>query len=310
MKIITLLPVKNEAWILEYSLKNFSKFSDYIIIADQMSTDGSREIYKKFPKVRTIDNKEIYHSNIVRWKLLDEARKYGKNNLIICLDADEIVLPNSFDSIKENGYKPGQSFEMPWIQLWKSSNKYRVDSGWDKLTKICAFIDDENQNYQKKFVINDHTARVPESNIPAIRIQSPLLHLEYIPFEKSQLKQAWYRCSELINGKRNAKRINATYSVTLDNDKIRTQEIPKEWLDASEIPNSLSEIKSSWHKERILKWFDEYGILFFEPLQIWHIKDLRNEFVKKNNREPISKTYPSWVLKINNLKNKLKNIIK
>jgi len=36
----------------------------------------------------------------------------------------------------------------------------------------------------------------------------------------------------------------------------------------------------------MLGWFDEYGIGFFEPLQIWHITLLRERFVAQVGREP------------------------
>ena len=50
--------------------------ADYII-ADQMSTDGSREIYKEFDKVIVIDNpcKEMHQAR-TRLMLFDEAKKY------------------------------------------------------------------------------------------------------------------------------------------------------------------------------------------------------------------------------------------
>ena len=54
--VICLTPVRNEALILDRFLKATSLWADHIIIADQMSTDGSREIAKKHPKVTLIDN--------------------------------------------------------------------------------------------------------------------------------------------------------------------------------------------------------------------------------------------------------------
>ena len=54
--IICLTPVRNEAWILDKFLQCTSLWADYIILADQMSTDGSREIALKYPKVILVDN--------------------------------------------------------------------------------------------------------------------------------------------------------------------------------------------------------------------------------------------------------------
>ena len=48
---IVMTPVRNEAWVLRAFLETTSLWADYIIIADQMSTDDSREMAKEYPKV-------------------------------------------------------------------------------------------------------------------------------------------------------------------------------------------------------------------------------------------------------------------
>lgn len=53
---IVMTPVRNEAWVLHAFLKTTSLWADYIIVADQMSTDGSRDIYPQYEKVIVIDN--------------------------------------------------------------------------------------------------------------------------------------------------------------------------------------------------------------------------------------------------------------
>ena len=51
MKIIGLVPVRNEAWVLPHSLASLSGFCDVVIVSDQSSDDRSREICRAFPKV-------------------------------------------------------------------------------------------------------------------------------------------------------------------------------------------------------------------------------------------------------------------
>ena len=55
MKIIALLPVRNEAWVLEHSLSCLSAFCDVVIVSDQGSTDGSQDICRRFPKAVLLD---------------------------------------------------------------------------------------------------------------------------------------------------------------------------------------------------------------------------------------------------------------
>ncbi len=309
MKIITLLPTKNEDWILESFLKNASIFSDHIIIADQMSNDGSREIIKKFHKVVLIDNKESGHSNKVRWQLLDAARDFDGENMVFCLDADEFILPIFFQNELPHllgKLSPGFLFEFNWVQLWKSLFRYRCDGAWQKSYKPIAFWDDRKMDYKREFVINDHTTRVPGPGTGMVREEMfPLLHLQFVPWERAQIKQAWYRCVELIKGDRSPQRINNTYSITLDVPDTHLTPVPQRWLEGIELPKHLDALPPTWHLQQILDWFDQYGIGFFEPLQIWHVRQLHDEFVRRVGREPKAKTFHPIVVRANDIKNKI-----
>jgi len=74
--LICMTPVRNEAWILHAFLKATSLWADHIIIADQNSTDGSREIAMSYSKVILIDNpsKEMHQAQ-TRQLLFKEAEK-------------------------------------------------------------------------------------------------------------------------------------------------------------------------------------------------------------------------------------------
>lgn len=313
MKTIVLIPTKNEEWILDYCLKNVCPVVDLVIIADQKSTDNTVEICKNYPNVKVITNENEGHSNKVRWLLLDEARKYGENNLIICIDADEMISPKGINEMKtminDGQAVPGDVFKTRWLQLWKNTEEYLNEGVWKDSYKNFAFVDNAGHNeYKKDFVINDHTTRVPDTNINReILITYPLLHLHFVAWKRNQMKQAWYRCSELIAGKRNAKRINNTYRVTLMNKTVDTLKLNDSDKESLVFPENLSEVSSNWHQNAIMDFFSKYGIKFFEDLEIWHIPELHSEFVKKVGREPVSKTYPAWLSAVNEIKNIIRN---
>ena len=80
---VVLTPVRNEAWVLRAFLEATSLWADYIIIADQMSTDGSREIAKEYPKVILIDNnRKEMHMAATRRLLFEEAKKIEGEKLL------------------------------------------------------------------------------------------------------------------------------------------------------------------------------------------------------------------------------------
>ncbi len=305
MKIITLLPVKNEAWILPYSLENYSQFSDYIIIADQHSTDGSREIYKRFPKVTFFNNDFTGASNKIRWNLLDEARKIPGNNLIICLDADELLSPKAVEVMKELGNKKPVSFRSDWRQLIGDGSRHRIDGVWKESTKDFAFIDDRSSvDYERKELLIDHTGRIPSiSN--SIKIDYPILHLHYMAKVRSEIKQAWYMCIELLNGI-NPRRINHRYFPAQFSNIISAEVDPK-WTEGITMPSM--EVFADTYAERqneVSDMITKNGILYFEPLQIWHIQELHERFVKDIGRKPRPTVMPKWILYLNDLKNKIK----
>ena len=129
------MPTKNEDWVLPTTIKAGKLIADHILVSDQNSDDKTIKLLEKEDKVTILQNTNIDHSNVVRWQLLDEARKiFGKNNIIINLDADEILPPQMYLKEKKNIVKnrAGTVFSSPWVQLWRSVNQYRDDdSVWN-----------------------------------------------------------------------------------------------------------------------------------------------------------------------------------
>lgn len=123
---IVLTPVKNEAWVLPAFLSATSIWADTIIVADQQSTDGSRDIYKRFPKVIVVDNPLLeMNQSETRRLLLETARRLLKgslNAILFALDADEFL---SGDFLNTKAWKcimnskPNDAFCWRWMNLKK-----------------------------------------------------------------------------------------------------------------------------------------------------------------------------------------------
>lgn len=119
--IIVLTPVRNEAWVLRAFLEATSLWADYIIIADQMSNDGSREIAKEYSKVILVDNdRKEMHMAATRRLLFEEARKIEGEKILFALDADEFLsgdFVNTEDWQKMMNSRPDDSFCWRWMNL-------------------------------------------------------------------------------------------------------------------------------------------------------------------------------------------------
>ncbi len=308
MKIITLVPVKNEAWILPHSLKNYSTFSDHIIVADQSSTDGTQDICKQFEKVTLIQNPFTGHTNQIRWLLLDEARKLPGNNLIIYLDADELLSPACIQEMQEKVREEGTGIKAEWVQLFPTYSSYRIDGVWEHNYKEFAFLDDRILDYDRTTITNDHSNRIPTLD-KVISVGTPILHLQYLAKSRCEVKQVFYMCTDFMKGK-SARRVNHYYSVAKFGDTTKTAHTPNEWLldiklPSLEIFNETDTIKIA----AVYDLFKEKGVLFFEGLDIWHVKEFYDFFKKETGRNPQVKKYPDAIIFLNTIKNRLKNAI-
>jgi glycosyltransferase involved in cell wall biosynthesis len=296
MKIIALVPVRNEAWVLEHSLACWSGFCDVVIVNDQMSTDATREICRRFPKVVLLESKP---ADVVsrlpqqaRWRLLDAARNYDGHNLLWCTDADELTPPSiarRFFEQHEGDLAPRRVIECRFYNLWDSLAKYRQDlSYYGPLWKPMGFVDDRVVDYPRGDVRPLHEPRMPiEAGTDALKADGlPILHLQWTMWNRNQTKQAWYRCIDFMDKRMTAAEVNAFYSVTLREIYVHTEPVPQEWLADVTLPDASVDRQPAWQEAEILGWFGERGVEFFEPLEIWHVPSLRQEFRRRTGREP------------------------
>jgi glycosyltransferase involved in cell wall biosynthesis len=302
MKIIALLPVRNEEWILRHSLACLSAFCDVIIVSDQASDDRSREIGAAFPKVQLIHSPASFIAEQARFRLWDVARQYDGHNVIWCTDADELIPPAAaaryFNAAREQ-LAPGTVIDCLYYHLWQSPHQYRASGfPYAPYWKPVAVVDDRQMDYDRSRALPIHQERVPiPLHAPRVRADDvPVLHLQWLLANTNQVKQAWYRCREWLEAAGTARAINARYQLTVPPKRVVTAAVPAAWLDGVTLPDLAIDHMRSWQEVEILRWFDERGVAFFEPLEIWHVPQLREAFVRHLGRAPRPDlSYrPSW----------------
>lgn len=304
MKIVALLPIKNEAWVLPTYLSSVSKIADEIIALDDSSTDDSATILRDagatvIPYVSETET----HVNMStrRQKLLDAGRASGGTHFI-WLDADETFSANFIPRAREVIYKlqPGEKISMRWVHLWKDTEHYLDDrrSPFGFIWKDFIVCDD-GSNFKDVFLSEARTQGEKDRLYKLPEAEGVVLHYQFGDWTAVQYKQAWYRCQELLAGKRSPQRINHTYSITLEQPDLNITAVPTEWVSGTMQPKSR---ENSYHKRYILELFQQHGITYFEPLQIWHIPELKQIFIAEVGREPRAKVFPHWLVKLNSLR--------
>lgn len=280
--IICLTPVKNEAWILDRFLKCTSLWADHIIIADNFSNDGSREIAQKYSKVILIDDhSSTYNEYEIRKLLFEEARKIPGPRLLIAIDADEVLTANFSKSLEWQtilNAEPGTLIGLRWVNI-----KPDLTSYWSPDYHFKWGFMDDGSDYQAYKI---HTARVPEPDTSS-RInlnEIKVLHYQYTDWDRMESKHRWYQCWERLNHPK--RRPIAIYRQYHHMYAIASKEIKKlkpEWFSFYEQQSiDMTSVNCSeyyrWDKE-VLAYFKKYGTSKFRKEAIWDVDWL--EIAKK-----------------------------
>lgn len=217
---IVMTPVRNEAWVLRAFLTATSLWADHIIVADQMSTDGSRDIYNEFPKVIVIDNKNPEFNESERQAMLvAKAREVaaGRDMLLWGLDADEIIAANAFETDdwqKILTSKQGAVFWFNWALIAPDLKHYQVSSR----SYPWCFHDDGVEPHGN-YVRNMHSMRIPypmdEHDMTFVK-DFLVLHLAWVNPFRVAAKRRFYTFVDWEMNHRSAISLARSYTVTPD----------------------------------------------------------------------------------------------
>ncbi|MFN2532168.1 MAG: glycosyltransferase family 2 protein [Pyrinomonadaceae bacterium] len=279
-RIIVLVPIRNEAWILKTFLECASLWADHIIIADQVSTDGSREIAAAFPKVTVIENPSSDYSEVDRQLLLiEEARRFPAPRLLIAIDADEILSANILNTVEwETAMQqpPGTVLGFAKVELYGSIAEYFLHSVEDKNSWIPFGYVDDGALHEGKVI---HTSRIPEQvNSPRFSLKDVVvIHFARLNMLRAESKDRWYRCFERISfPEKNILTIHRSYDFfeRLKNG-FRIRRTRADWFGTYEKAGINLNINESdnifWWDWDILRLFQKHGTAPFRYLDIWSV---------------------------------------
>lgn len=291
MKIIALLPVRNESAVLPTFMHSICNTCDGLIVVDDESTDDSIEIIQSYAsqiEIKVISKKDLDQSRLrdgsdwsvdrIRQLLLEEGRKAGGTHFV-CLDADECFTAQFIPIARKiiGKLEPGQKIQMQWLAMWKSIDHYRDDTSvWSNNFKDFIFCDDGEISFAKDTYFCDPRTPGPNTEEVTLKLNNKygaVMHFQFSFWREFQIKQCWYRCRELVHGKQPGA-INGKFAITLDDPNAVVSACPATWLPPV-LPELSYHNDVPWQLEEIKKLFEEHGHEKFKSLNIWHVPEIR-----------------------------------
>src|SRR5215475_6624079 len=105
MKLVGLMPFRNESWVLGLSARVALQWCDELVMLDHASTDDSRDIAMQVMSetkraVILYEYDTAWHEMRHRQRMLEEARALGATHIAI-IDADEVLTANLIRRVRD-----------------------------------------------------------------------------------------------------------------------------------------------------------------------------------------------------------------
>lgn len=281
--IVAVMVIRNEAWMLAYSMRVALQCADHIVALVHASVDASLDIARAVAsdsgRVTILqESRESFDEMEFRQRTLECARALGGKRIMIA-DADEIVSANLIPGMRQRVQMlpPGGVLVCPIHNLWRSLDRYRNDdkpygNGW----VVVAFGDHpsaewkpDEQGYQFHHRIPRGGSWLSPLRWPLERERGGVMHLQHAVWRRVVAKHDLYRCVEAVRwSHRDRAEIVKLYSRALDEDGIRVLDVPAGWWD-HDLDRSLIDLDAEpWQEGEVQRLIATYGAEAFADLHL------------------------------------------
>lgn len=303
MKLIGLMPCRNEDWILGLTARAALQWMDGLVILAHCCTDGTHQIvfdlvaeYDK-PICIIAEGDPVWHEQAHRQMMLDAAHRVGATH-IATIDADELLTGNLLPDIREmiEILSPGEVLQLPWLATRKIDFRKPMQFIPDRVDPFVtvAWKDDPRFNYSAEIRNGyDYHRRHPfctggpgyqQFAFPLSPYkQGGVMHLQFLSRRRLLAKHALYQMQEAIRwpGKfmgnpdpEATAKVRAMYGHTvarLDNDMLPC---PAEWwAPYSDLLKHMNVFEEPWQVAECKRLMKQHGPERFQGLDLYGVLD-------------------------------------
>jgi glycosyltransferase involved in cell wall biosynthesis len=284
VKLVGLMTVRNEEWVLGLSLRAALLFVDEMVVLDHASNDGTADLLDRIAaehpgRVHHLrENDLVWREVAIRQRLLEAGRRLGATHLCV-IDADEVLTGNLLPDIRERlaALSPGETLSLPWLALWQDLDAYRDDEGYLAGRRmIFGFRDAPGLHYAPNgSELDFHTRRIRGAVGDltfGTRHDGGVLHLSAVNWRRLLAKVDWYRMTEAVRfpTHRSAAERDAMYaSCYLDETGVRTRPVPPHWWTPYQPWRDAVVLDGgAWYEAECRRMWREHGADRFSGIEL------------------------------------------
>ena len=283
MKLIGLLMIRNEQWVIGASLDAAMRWCDGVAIYLDRCEDETFAIVDTIVRAQPEKSCHINYDRtpVEHWDemdkrqcLLDDGRRLGGTHFAM-IDADEILTANNVPQVRgwTETLRPGEVLDLPMIAVWNGLESYRRDDSiWSHAYLSVAFSDAPGLGWMPRGEDRyQFHHRVPFGAIGQKRreCEGGVMHLQFADWRRLVAKHVLYRMVEHIRwpGRLTLAQLNATYDLAIDRREPRCEPIPPAWWDGWR-KDEIRLAEKPWHEDEIKRLLLQHGPAAFQGLDL------------------------------------------
>lgn len=285
MRLIGMMPCRNEDWVLQTSIRTAMEWCDALVVLDHASTDDSSLVIDYLQESEFGDRLISISENDPSWAemkhrqmMLEAARKAKATHLAI-IDADEILTSNCWAKVRSEAdrMRPNQLMQLPGYNLRGSLDRYHLTGIWGDRWFSTVFMDSPCLNWKgDRFHHREPMGGVFGPWRPIPQGHGGVLHLWGADERRLKAKHALYKMTETLRWPQKPRmEINSLYSLAFD--PRLNQQFDQNWRYAS-IPDGWwahrEHVKVDaipWQEVECSALYERYGAERFSGLNLFGV---------------------------------------